>query len=350
MKMKRAKNTLVLLSLGLLLTTSACGNYSNEDLLFFAALPRAEDVSLKVPGADYGQQSQSLSSSSQPLVACADDDLRCLAGRISTGINAGVLAILDMIDHMALDYPPSHREPGLRLWGPVYLPEQNLSIRFEMRRIDDAAGMHYLYCLHALRGEANLDLAGEIGCDVEDDPSGLKRIIRGEYFPGSEAQTGSVSQGKGELIVDLNRSREAGLGKIDDQGRLRIVYQNDAEGLHIDLHIREVTDSQTLLPSEADYSYLRRADGSGTFHFVVQAEFIDAFILSRLETLEIQAAWTACEAGQAQAQITGGDLESGQQIDAAQCWDCSGLTNYYHDSDQQHPDEGEAASCEDVLW
>ena len=350
--MKHRINLTGLLLLATMLA-SACGNFSNEDLIFFAALPRAEDVSLRVPGADYGQEQQRLSSSSQPLVACADDDLRCLAGRISTDINAGVLAMLDMVDHMALDYPPSHREPGLRLWGPVYLPEQNLSIRFEMRRLTDDRGVSFVYCLHALRGEANLDLANTIGCEVEDDPSGLKRILRGQYFPAGEAATeanNSAAQGQGELLVDLNRSRDAGLGKLDDQGRLLIAYQNDATALHINLQIRELVDPQTLLPGGSDYNYLRRADGSGTFDFVVNADFIDGFILSRLENLHIQAAWTACESGQAQAQITGGDLDADQQIEAAQCWDCAGVTGFYHDSDLQHPDQGSADSCVDVQW
>lgn len=334
-----------LLSLGM--GALGCGNFSNEDLIFLAALPDADNLLLKVPGADYGQQSQGLSSSSHALSACAEGDLHCQASQISTGINAAVLALLNMVDHIAMDFPPTQRQAGLRIWGPVYVRAENTSLRFEMQRSVVDGQDKFSYCLHAMRGEADLDLAQDLSCEVEDDPSGLQRLLWGWYQPGLSpvGAPGGASFGQGELLVDLNRSRDAGLGKLDDQGVIQAAYQNDDGGLQIDLQIRDLIDTQTQLPSAADYFYQRQPDDSGRFQFRVNADFVDSFILSRLETLDIQTQWSACQAGRADAVISGGDLADEQQISASQCWDCQGMTVYYSDSSQQNPDQGGADAC-----
>ncbi len=334
-------------TLAVLLTTlpgiAACGNFSNEDLIFLAALPDRDSVALKVPGADYGQSSSSSNSLTQGLSACTEDDLHCMAGRVSTGINAGVFALLDLVDAIATEQQPTHRSPGLRLWGPVYIAAENLSVRFEIRRTIAGSSDVFEYCLHALRAPADMDLAADLSCDTELDDSGLVRVLHGTFSPaGSD---GGARDGSGSLVFDLNLARDAGVGQVTDQGRLEVLYDHSAGQQRIELAIREVVDIQTLLPSSADYVYRREVDGSGAFTFTVNADFVAGSVFSSLEQLQIDAQWDPCEAGRADARISGGDLGSSTEITASQCWDCQAETVFYEDSAAEHPTLGEANAC-----
>ncbi|MFH1809923.1 MAG: hypothetical protein ABIJ09_14355 [Pseudomonadota bacterium] len=319
---------------------TACGNLSNEDLIFLSALPDKATLALKAPGANYGQDRAG--SQTQGLGACTDDNLRCLAGSVSTAINTGTFAVLDLVDNIAHGYAPTRRAANLRVWGPVHVLRDNISLRFEIHRVLSADSDQFSYCLHAMRGAFDKELADDITCDTEVDDSGLVRVLYGSYTP-SEPQ-GGARTGSGSLTLDLNAVRGAGMGKVDDQGRLTIDYVQVGGDVHLEVQVREVHEEGTLLPSSADYSYDGKADGSGEMCFVVNADFVAGFIFSSLEQLSICAQWQSCGAGRADATIRGGDLVS-TEIFATQCWACELATTYYDDSDDQHPTQGDAASC-----
>lgn len=343
--MRATKITYPLLAAAILsMLVTGCGNFSNEDLIFLAALPGRDQVALRIPGnEDRNNSTQSLSSQSQSLTSCNQDNLHCQAVNVSNGINAAVFGLLNLVDAIA-NVPPTRREPGLRVWGPHYAIESNTTLRFEMRRETVGKIDIFEYCLHAVKGRADTQMAEDIVCDREVDDSGLVRLMHGSFSPGAEG-SGGARYGAGSLVFDLNAAQDAGVAKPDDRGRFTVDYDNTEEQTIIELHIREVMgDDGTFLPASADYVYHGQHDGSGDFRFTLNADFVGGFIFSDLEQLEIAAQWRADEAGRADATVSGGDLVN-TVVSATHCWDAELEGVYYSDSEEEHPTTGQASDC-----
>lgn len=323
---------------------SGCGNFSNEDIVFMAAMPKPGDVALKVPGQPTNQSEQGLAEQTQSLVACSEDNLLCLAGQVSTAINTGVYELLAMVDNIVQNRAPTKRARGLRLWGPVYVASANLSVRFEMRKYSYQSSEVFEYCLHALRGPIDQQKADDVTCDSASDDSGLVRILHGSFTPG--ALDGTAASGRGSLVFDLNSCRDASVCQPADQGKLTVDYDNTQDQESIEVHIRDiepVASVAALLPPEADYCYKRQPSGAGFFKFSVNADFVPG-LFHDPEHLEISAQWDAAEAGRADAAISAGDLGS-DQVNATYCWDAALQTSFYQDSADQNPTVGSASQC-----
>jgi hypothetical protein len=263
---------------------------------------------------------------------------------MSTGLNAMVFKVLDMVDALAKNHPPTTRKVGARVWGPVYLSDENITIRFEMNRETSTQKLPvYEYCLHAARGKKDLDKANSLNCGVESDDSGLVRVLFGAFSPGGADDT--AREGVGNLTLDLNLSRSAGVVQPDDKGVISVEYDNSVDQTTIQIHIRDVSDdgNDRFLPSGADYLYHRRADTSGDFKFEIVADFVDA-IFYNPENLNIGARWRADGAGRADATVSKGDLVD-DSVSVTQCWDGALETVFYFDSVGSHPNQGEAVSC-----
>src|SRR3954462_3508547 len=87
---------------------TACGNLSEEDLVFQAAIPPKQALELRPAGADEkGPDSGSSSTQSQALEAkCDDGDLRCGSRNAAHGLNQLTFGLLDIIDRV-LQQPPT---------------------------------------------------------------------------------------------------------------------------------------------------------------------------------------------------------------------------------------------------
>lgn len=330
------------LGIGVLcLLVGGCGNLSNDDLIFLAALPDRANLALHVPGTELEQRGQGLSELSQGLDGCAEDDLLCQAWQVSSGINAGVFALLDLVDAIVTRFPPTRREPDRRVWGPSYVATSRSTVRFEMIRNSDSLDGIFSYCLHATLGRIPPGTGDQVRCDEVEHSSGLTRIFHGAFAPGPER--GGARWGQGSLVFDHNLARRVGLARPGDQGIITVEYDNTEEQVAIGVKIREVVDQRTLLPSSADYRYQRAADGSGQFRFVILADFVP-FLFTSLEQLEIGARWNPAGAGRADAVVTGGDLVN-QEVTASQCWDTDLETVYYQDSADEHGSIGAVEAC-----
>jgi hypothetical protein len=211
-----------------------------------------------------------------------------------------------------------------------------------MHRVVQADYEVFSYCLHAMKGRFDNDLAETIDCESELDDSGLRRILYGSFVPTSGAS--GARYAAGSLIFDLNALRRANLGKIDDKGRLLVDYLTENDSFRIELHIRDIEEQQVLLPSSADYVYQRYTDGSGNFVFEINADFVRDFMDNRLELFAIRSQWQAAAAGRADASISGGNLGA-SVVAATQCWNSDLDTSYYTDSVNQHPEQGTVSAC-----
>src|SRR3982751_3965195 len=90
-----------------LLLLCACGNLSNEDVAFVAAIPRKEELHVTVPPG----------STAQTLCAIGSADVYANAKTTGDSLNAAVDAILTLVDAIRR-VTPTTRDDDSRTWGP----------------------------------------------------------------------------------------------------------------------------------------------------------------------------------------------------------------------------------------
>lgn len=324
----------------------ACGDLSQEDLLFRDAVPSKADVEVVPAGVESQAQEEADSTRSQPLEeACAGPtDLKCSARNVSTGLNAITFFLLDLVDAI-VKHPPSKRERGRRVWGPFFDFGNGSTARFEMRRIN--GGLTYEFCLHGVPGTIRDQDAGDVSCDTDvDEDSGLTLLLRGELSPGTIAGAGARS-GVGSMTLQT--------GRLDDDlssiGRtMNIDFNNEGDRVDVQITVEGQLEEGGLLEREPiEYTFAREADGSGEFTFTVFANFDDQPLRLRKERLDMAAQWRTDQSGRAVARVTGGDLAP-DEVFVNQCWDAAQAQVYVlADVTTQPGDplllEGDASQC-----
>jgi hypothetical protein len=300
---------------------AGCGDLSQDDLLFRAAIPPRQALAVVPPGSD-----EDARTGGQALVAgCDDGDLRCDAAALANRFNRltfGLLAIVDRV--VAL--PPTTRAPGRRVWGPHHDVDADRTFRFEMVRQDD--GVTFAFCLHAVRGRLAADVdndAFDCTAGVDDaDASGLRRVLDGAFTPGVLDGAGARS-GAGTMTLDL-----VALQTLDGGERvaraLAFAFDNrdGATGIHIDALAPEGGDGR-----DVRYDFDRGVDGAGTFAFELFGDVLDdrrPATAPRVERVRLLARWAADRSGRAAGVVDEGDVADVVTVD--QCWDGSLATTF----------------------
>jgi hypothetical protein len=311
--------------------SSACGDLSQEDLLFRAGVPQKSALAVVPPGIEdevddaLSSSSQALSSRRQAVEERCEGDLLCETRNLARGFNGFTFFLLDIVDTISA-LPPTRRARGQRVWGPHFDAEKGSSFRFEMNRSDD--GATFTFCLHAARGFVGR--APDVDCSVEDDAdSGLQRILLGDFSPsglvGAQARLG-----KGSMQLETER-----LNRLEGEPRFARVVEfifDNTEGqtnIHIDMLDAAVDDEDR----DAAYDFQRSADGDGTLAFDVFANLVPGGLFGEaLERIRLRAAWTAELAGRAIGVVDGGN--TGDNVfTVEQCWDAALATVYRKDVD-----------------
>lgn len=312
---------------------AGCGDLSQEDLLFLAALPSRAEMELRPAGAASGDTS---STEVQALErSCEPSDLRCTAQNVAARLNGLTFGLLDVIDRVTAR-PATRREPGRRIWGPRYDDRRDVTTRFEMTRSDDSAS--FAFCVHVAAGQLPENTGAEVGCDVDvDEASGLALLVAGSLQPGS-LDGARARSGKGSMRLDLTRlpnGRGAGRG-------LEIDFDNTT-GRDIAMTLIGAPIPGTDVEREpAHYAFTRDPDGAGTFAFDAIGNLVRES--ARLELLRIGAQWQADQAGRADATVTGGDAPAGFGV--TQCWGADGSDVYLARGAPPDVEEfGEAGAC-----
>ena len=110
---------------------AGCGSWSNEDILFVAALPTREALALKLPAS----AGQALCAPPGPSLVWG------WAKPVGDGLNGVVDSLLALVD-LVKRTPPTTREPDARVWGPWDDQKHpGMEVRVTMRRSRDAAGV-----------------------------------------------------------------------------------------------------------------------------------------------------------------------------------------------------------------
>lgn len=282
-----------LLAFGLLAGTGCQGNWSNEDLLFRAAVPRRDELrsDLKAPA--------------QP--AASDPSVLAVLGersqgyewtiRASSDFNGmlyGVLAIFEEV----LKHDPTRREPDRRIWGPFRVePGKPLEAKVTIARRPLAAVQEFTYALE-LRKDAS---------------SRFVRLIEGSY----DAAVGGIRTGKGQLTLDAKALAAEGI----DSGDLRWVdsiamsYDTAQDPLVVGITLK-LAPGQAMPVQSATYLYEKYDAGNGRMRFELEANVVGGPGTQK-ERIAASSRWLASGAGRTDWDILSGDGVGARQVE---CW------------------------------
>jgi hypothetical protein len=292
-----------------------CGNLSQEDLVFLGAIPAKEALEVRPAGARGdadapGEETQAMEEQ------CAHElDVKCQARNIATLLNTVTFSLLALVDAV-VEFPPSKREPGRRVWGPYFDFGNGTTSRFEMLRVDGGAA--YEFCFHAVRDNIRDRDADDVTCDTDiDEDSGLTLILSGKLSPGS-IDGARARFGRGTMLLQTARVPEfVAFGRT-----MTIDFDNTENETNINITVEGQPVFNGVAEREPlNYAFARGADGAGTFDFAMFANIHNAGEGRPLiERLELVAEWNADEAGVGRARVTEGEL--GDEVFIVdQCWD-----------------------------
>jgi hypothetical protein len=221
-----------------LLTSTACGTLSNEDIAFLSALPRKNDLHVQVPVQ---------STSAQP--ACAIGDAADWRKAKDTGdqINSAVDGVLALVD-VVRTVPPAQRKTDLRVWGP-FPDQQHPGVEYQVSILrfppppDAKESLAYLYSFEGRRsGRA------------------FETVIDG-FFLGGQAKGG-----QGEVDLHFDAAYALGTNKPDDpHGDMVIRYDETSDPRTVQLDLGQ----GGLALDPFDYFYAGYSNGSGRFDYVL---------------------------------------------------------------------------------
>ncbi len=331
------KHVTLLLALGL----AACGNLSNDDLLFLAGLPRAEELELDVDD----EAAAGALSVSQALVGDASE-YYAGAANAAHGINGMVDGLLGFVENLGRGHEPTRRSDDARIWGPIHLDDKDTDVRLEIRRDERGGGPRYTYCLHA----GDRDGSGEPACG-DAFAAGMYRVLWGTYEP--RAVNEGVRSGTGEVHLDLDASQRAGSADGDEHGRLDLTYDFSRGGEEKQIHLEiAVVPAVGQVGQHAVYEYGKR-DGRVDFYL----EFLENKVgggwgglgSTVLETVILDAFWYENGPGRGDAAILGGDVGPDESVTATECWNAAHQRRYFRFDWVPYPErsklEGDAAEC-----
>ncbi len=316
-----------------------CGDLSEEDLLFRAAVPPKEAVAVTPPGSgDIDEGGNSLVQGL--IVVCAEGDLRCEAQKIATGFNTLTFGLLDAIDAVAA-LTPTIRERGRRIWGPIYDAQKDQTFRFEMVRADD--DVTFTFCLFMAQGQVELgERNRELNCDSLEP--GFLNVFSGSFQPSSIED--GARRGQGTMRFEADRvSRFDGSSPFARTLDFAFDNQQERTDIHVDVVGASVGDEER----DAAYDFEREADGSGTFLFDVFADLISQGLLPtrRLEHIRLSARWNVEQGGRALGVVDDGDIAIGSVLTVEQCWAAAPEfeTSYFDVVDDVVQPVGDADAC-----
>jgi hypothetical protein len=272
-----------------LILACACGNLSNDDIAFVEAIPQKQQLHVEVPQG----------SASQNLCAIGTADVFTSAKTTGVSINAGVDAILAMVDAIRTVTPTSRGDDS-RTWGP-FADQDHPDVRIQVvmvRELDATlTPWRWIYTISGAKA------AGP-----------FLPILEGEFF-GAQAR-----KGIGRLTLHFENSTALGINKPGDPAfPARIHYDLSGEPHTISLDLTAGVNAFGLI--SFDYWFAGYADGHGQFDYAFPdpkngcTVFVTTFFNAQGAGRDVFR--TRC------AGILSGDVK--------QCWDPGGCLTFVDD-------------------
>jgi hypothetical protein len=269
------------------LALAGCGNWSNDDVAFVQALPRAEHVQAVLPAG----------SGSAICAAPGESEVWTSARTTGNAFNALVDFMITFVDTVRT-IEPTHRSANARSWGPFDDQKHpGFEVLIEMSRSEEDGVTKYEYTFKA----------GRKGSD-------LTSVLHGE-FVGLTARTGH-----GSFALHFAELRSLGIDDNPDSdpvGDLAVQYDRASDPRTVDLTLADPTPNLASF----DYGYSGYADGEGSFSFV--------FTNAQSQEVRVAAAFDATGAGRARVTVV---LGPNSQPSYAQCWDSAGCITHVDDT------------------
>ena len=267
-------------------TLAACGNYSNEDLLFMSAVPTSTQLAVVLPAAP-------------PTAVQAElaQDVHAVIATINGGLDL-TLGIVDLIR----SYEPTTREANERIWGPIPDTKQP-GWQWELivsRASEDATNYGY-----------ELDLARTAAPD---------QVVK--FLTGSFDVAGGARKGSGNFtahFLDVATAGYPGDISMTPYNTITIAYQNyQTAGSPVSATytiLRTTPDANGITMATLSYEIL--TDGSGQISFQEVGNILGG---TTPATVTIHGQWLASGVGMATCTVTAG---AAAEIGATQteCWD-----------------------------
>jgi hypothetical protein len=293
---------------GLTAIMAACGDYSNEDLLYMSAVPSSSQLAVVLPAA--------MTTVTQAELA---QDTHNGIGTV----NALLDDVLGLVDAIRA-YEPTSRTSDSRTWGPFA----------------DSSHPGWQWRLVVTRADAT---TFNYALDVENTAVAAPAWV--PFFNGSFDLAGGIKQGNGwvtadfgalvaaEFPLDSNTSQLASL-RIDYQN-----YQTPGSPVSVTLTIMRASPDPTTGVTSVMFMYEILADGSGEIAFQLVGNVIPG---PAIETLDINAQWLPTGAGKATLSVAAGD---GAGMTQTECWDATFEATYNDKPWSMTEDVGDPSLC-----
>jgi hypothetical protein len=273
-----------LLMMCALTSVAGCGNYSNEDLEFTAALPERADLTAVVP-------------TRSAIVGVETAELYRMSRNVALVFNGFSDAVLFFVDTIR-SFPPTKREPDLRVWGP-FAPQDQKGWVAEM----------------VMERKSVATFAYRLEFRPETSSSPTDWIV---LFSGTYSVADGVRRGVGQIKVDTAPLRAAGVDPgFNNLDHLTVNYTTAMFPITVDLDFANLPDLlNPQEPASGIYSYAVQANGQGALSYDFTGNIIPG--IAGVDTVEVTARWLGTGEGRADLQVTRGDALGAQET---QCWD-----------------------------
>ncbi len=295
---------LALLACGL----AACGNYSNEDLEFMAAVPTTNQLAVELPSAVNAVTEAELAKRTHDAIATVNQML------------ADVLGLVDGVR----TYTPTSRTSDSRTWGP-FPDESHAGWQWELLvQRDPSAPTTFMYWLQARNPGAAIDWV--------------------TFVSGSFDAAGGAGQGTGQVKADFAALAAAAFPldtKTAALADITIGYQNfntPGSPTQVSMTIDSASPDQNGVTS-ISVVYEILTDRSGQMAFTLTGNLVPG---PALETVQVNTQWLSSGAGQGTLQVASGD---GAGLSQTECWDSSFNATYNAKPWSVAEDTGSAADC-----
>ena len=287
----------------------ACGNYSNDDLLFMSAVPSRTELAVVLP------------QTSNPNAADLAQQTEGAIGGVNTMLD-NVLGLIDTVR----SYEPTSRSSSSRTWGP-FDDDKNPGWRWQLVVTLEPDGTTFDYWL-----------------ETEDVTAATPVWL--QFFTGTFDASGGIEQGNGAVTVDFAALENAGFPldvKAAALDTVSIAYQNhETPGSPVSVTLTITQPPDTNGVTAATFMYEILTDGSGEISFTLVGNIIPG---PAIDTVVINAQWIPTGAGQATEAIVAGD-GAGLVTPRIQCWDASFNQTYNTEPWMPSSNFGDPSACQ----
>ncbi|MEO1173951.1 MAG: hypothetical protein AAFX94_18180, partial [Myxococcota bacterium] len=327
--------------LGDAVVLAGCGEITNEDLVFLAAVPDSEELELIVED----EQVQAVAGVAQQAQLGEVSELYLALSEAAEQVNVQVEFVLEFVDDLGRVGPPSAREADRRIWeGP--LSDTTLG-RLEISRRSGSDGTPtYTFCLHGILRDA--PRSGDPVCvndrAVTDGSNGWRAVLFGDFSPRSSLE--GARTGTGNITLDFEAARPINLTEPGDEGRVTYDYDIEEGGEARELTLF-VTPPESPLPEKDTFRWSYALDDDNDVSLFIEfddnAEDTDPSVQ---ELLQIDSCWNLNGPGLADFTISMGDIPATSTLSGRECWDVNRLRTFQQfNVDESTFSAGDASSC-----